>query len=147
MSRLLVLTFSAYVTSKRFSNFSSGPVATVVPWLLLLTAEMRGRAGFPRGLGSLASWVWFRGLLSSGVGGSRGGRGYKDGGKMPGKPGVSVGKAGGAAEKGRLPGCGLEGKYSLKPRPLWLRVGEGFVLSIMGLGVKGRPGAKTPPAV
>lgn len=93
----------------------------------------------------MASCVWFRGLLSSGVGGSRGGRGYRDGGKMPGKPGVSVGKLGGAVEKGRLPGCGLEGKYSPKPRPAWLRPGGGLALSIKGLGVRGRPGAKMPP--
>ena len=43
------LSLVAYASSRWPSSFSSGPAAAAVPWLLLPTAETRGRAGFPRG--------------------------------------------------------------------------------------------------
>lgn len=44
------------------------------------------------------------------MGGNKGGRGYRDGGKIPGNPGVRAGNAGGAGENGRPPGWGRDGK-------------------------------------
>uniref|UniRef100_A0A3B3SUY3 Uncharacterized protein n=1 Tax=Paramormyrops kingsleyae TaxID=1676925 RepID=A0A3B3SUY3_9TELE len=83
------------------------------PWAPSLLAEdTMGRAGGSRGpLGSFPSWPPPSGLFSRGLGGSSEGRGYSDGGKMPGKPCGSAGKAGPPGEKGSAPGWwGRDGK-------------------------------------
>uniref|UniRef100_A0A4W3GWQ5 Uncharacterized protein n=1 Tax=Callorhinchus milii TaxID=7868 RepID=A0A4W3GWQ5_CALMI len=61
----------------------------------------------PSGLWRVLSRSWFSELLRSGLLGNNWGRGYKEGGKRLGKPGARAWKG---EEKGRVAGCGREGK-------------------------------------